>query len=219
MNSARLLAMPYQLTRAPLAVFDRRIARRLPENSLPRVAFDRALGTYDQLAGRLLRNTAITQSGVDRMERSGKLARAAVLEREAADRRDQAVAVGTDGYQTAQQKRAAAQDRRSSGLAEAAVAERHGKQAAARNARARAQADKEQADVHARQRVSAIEEGVQRVEDAADAQKKSAQRTAKAKLQNAAETKSDAAATRRDAARLSQLTDAQRRSRKRNTSN
>ena len=51
MNARTLLVVPYKFYRLPLAVVDEQVARRLPADSAPRLVFDRALGSYDRLAG------------------------------------------------------------------------------------------------------------------------------------------------------------------------
>lgn len=79
-----LLSVPYQITRTPLVLIDLQLARRLPEDSLPRLVSDRVLGSYDRLAGRLLNDPDLAQRGLDRLTRSSRLAHAPVLDREPA---------------------------------------------------------------------------------------------------------------------------------------
>ena len=63
MNARTMLAVPYKLYRVPLAVVDEQVAHRLPADSAPRLVFDRALGSYDRLAGRLLCDVAVAEQG------------------------------------------------------------------------------------------------------------------------------------------------------------
>ncbi len=205
MNSRTILVLPYQLTRTPLSLVDTQLAQRLPEDSRPRMVFDRALGAYDQFAGRLLANDAIVQLGTDRIVRSGKIAAALTLEREAAERRDAAAAAAQTGRQQAAEKAQRAQDRAIDGLEEAEATERDGKRAAAERARDLAARKKQQADARAQQRTEAIQHDVQRVEAAADARKTNAQQTAKASLSEATKDREDAAAKRADADQLGTL--------------
>jgi hypothetical protein len=124
MNARTLLALPYKFYRVPLAVVDEQVARRLPADSGPRLVFDRALGSYDRLAGRLLGDVAVAEQGSDRIARSAKLAGAVALERDAAAHRDQAAEEIESGQRSAALKRKAAQQRLADGLDEANARER-----------------------------------------------------------------------------------------------
>lgn len=212
-NSRTMLVLPYQLTRTPLTLLDLQIARRLPQDSRPRMVFDRALGTYDRLAGRLLADDAITQLGTDRIARTGKIAAALTLESEAEQSRDAAAAAAQAGRDKAAEKAQQAQDRAVDGL-EAASAEREAKKAAADQARSLAARKKQQAAARARKRADAIERDVQRVEAAADARKNRAQQAAQAKLTDATQERATAAAKRGDADQLGTLAAQKRQARK-----
>jgi hypothetical protein len=205
MNSRTILVLPYQLTRTPLALVDVRLAQRLPENSLPRVVFDRALGSYDQFAGRLLGDESIVRLGTDRIERSGKIAAAITLEREADERREAGAVAAQAGRTKAAKKAQQAQDRVVDGLEDAEATEREGKQAAAEDARALAARKKEQADARARKRTDGIQQEVRRVETAAEARKTRAQQATKATLSDATEERRTASAKRSDADQLGTL--------------
>lgn len=213
-NSRTILVLPYQLTRTPLTLVDVQIARRLPQDSRPRMVFDRALGTYDRFAGRLLADGAITQLGTDRIARTGKIATALTLEREAEQSRDGAAAAAQAGHDKAAEKAQQAQDRAVDGLEEAASTEREAKKAAADQARSWAARKKQQADARARKRADAIKRDVQRVEATADTRKTRAQQTAKAKLTDATQARATAAAKRGDADQLGTLAAQKRQARK-----
>ena len=109
MNTRTLIAIPYELTRAPLWVIDTQLVQRLPRDSFPRLAFDRALGSYDQFAGRLLANDDIVRMGIDRATRSEMLADAIGLERGATEQQGKRVAVANARQQATRQKQAAQQ--------------------------------------------------------------------------------------------------------------
>lgn len=213
MHSRRLLTVPYQITRAPLALLDSQVAQRLPEDSPPRLVFDRALGSYDQFAGRILDDPDIAQLGRDRVARSGKIANAVVLEREAAQRRDAAATIAAAGERQAAATAQQAEDRLLNGLEEAKAQERDGKRAAAADARAAAARKKKQAEERTARRLAGIEQNVSRAETVASARASSAQRTAKAKLDDAASERAKASAKRNDADQLAQLTTTKRQSR------
>ena len=209
-----LISAPYKLARLPLVLVDSSLASRLPEDSVPRVTLDRALGSADRLAGTLLGDREIAQSGADRLERSRKLVTAARLEKEAAARREQARETLTEGREEAAAKREAAADRVVSGLDEAEALEARAKREAKVKAQQRASAKKKAADQKASNRTATVEQRKARVESAAEAKRKAAARKAKAELDDARETKQAAAQERADAERLSELAEAKKRKRK-----
>ena len=170
--------------------------------------FDRALGSYDQFAGRLLENATVTQHGSDRIARSGKLAHLVTLEREAAQRREAADAAARSG-----QKARQADQRAADGLREAEATEREGKKAAAEHARSIAERKKEQADARAHDRAGAIEDELEHTA-AADACITAAQQDERERLDEAAQQRSAAADKRSDADQLGTLADKKRQNRK-----
>lgn len=210
MNTRTLLALPYEIARAPLAVIDTQIAQRLPQDSLPRLAFDRALGSYDQFAGRLLANKAIVEQGTDRITRSGKLAEALTLENDAAAKREQAQQAGSAGRRSARELREAAQQRVADGLDVADATERRGKQAAATGARRQAAKDKQAVQERTEQRTTSIRRQARQSDQVANARQTAARKAAEAKLDDAAQTRKAARATRADADKLGDLTDAKK---------
>ena len=209
-----LIALPYELARMPVVLVDNSLSTRLPDDSVPRVILDRAIGSSDKLAGSLLRNPDIAQRGADRIERSGKLATAARLEQEAATRREQAEETIVSGRQQAAKKREAARDRVTAGLAEAEAAEARGKQEAEARAAREAADKKAAADERAAKRATTIEQRKDRVESAAETKKKATQRKARSELDEARESRQTAAEARADAERLSDLTEARKKDRK-----
>ncbi|GEP32975.1 hypothetical protein NSZ01_07430 [Nocardioides szechwanensis] len=209
-----LVALPYELARLPLVLVDRSLSRRLAEDSPARATLDRTIGSADKLAGAVLRNGDLARRGVNRIERSDKLATAARLEQEAEARREQARDTAAAGRQEAARKRKAAQERATSGLDEADIAEVRGKQEAKARAEKTAAAKKAAADKRAAQRTATAEQRKQRVEAAAEAKLQAAEREAKDELAEARETKQSAAEARADAERLSDLTEAKKQERK-----
>jgi hypothetical protein len=209
-----VIALPYELARKPFLLVDSTLTDALPETSGPRLAMDRALGSADKIAGALLRNHDIAQRGVDRIERSAKLATAARLEEEAATRRQEARATAAAGRREAVQKRKAAADRAATGLREADAAEERGKQEAKARARDTAAAKKAAADRRAADRTETVQQRKKRVAAEAEAQKASARRQATSELDDAREAKESAADARADASRLSDLAEAKKQARK-----
>lgn len=213
MHTRTLLLVPYQLIRQPLALVDSQIARRLPGESRPRLMFDSALGSFDQLAGRLLDSTALVQQGVDRVDRADKTKSASLLEREAADLRQAAGDTARQGAEEAEAKAEQAQRLATRGARASRSAEREGKQAATAAARKQAARDKKQAEARAQQRIESAERRREQAEAKASARTAQAAKDAKAKLGNVTQGRTEAAAARRDADRLGDLADAKRRNR------
>ncbi len=214
MNSRTIFALPYQIARTPLTLVDSQIARRLPKDSKPRLVFDRVLGSYDKLAGRVLADESIARRGNDRIERSDKRATAVALEREAEERRAAAADAAKAGRQRAADKAQQARDTAVDGVEQAAATEREGKQAAAKNARAAAARKKQQADARAQKRADAVRQDAERVDAVADARKKRAQQAAKATFAEADSDRAAAADKRGDANQLGTLTAEKRQARK-----
>lgn len=210
----RMIALPYELARLPVAAVGDRLTERLPEDSAARLTLDRTLGSADRLAGTVLGNRTIADRGTERLARSSRLATAAGLEDEAELRRQQAEETARDARQQAAAKRKAAQEQASSGLDEAAGAEARGKQQARAGARRTAAARKAAADKRAASSEAAAQQRRTRADAAARAKKKAAQAKAKAELDEARQNKQDAAAARADAERLSDLTEARKQERK-----
>jgi hypothetical protein len=213
-NTRSVLTAPYRLARTPLTILDATVAPRLAEDSTPRLLIDRAIGSFDQVVGRLLSDRVIAQRGSDRLERSAKLAEAAALDEQAARTRESAAAVAARGEQKATQQARQAEDRARDGLAEAEQTEREGKRRAEAQAKALAAKRKKQADARKQQREAAIQQGLAQDEAKVDNAVDKAQRTAKAKLDDAAQTRAAAADDRAKADQLSELTAAKRRARK-----
>ena len=210
MNTKTLRTAPYKFARLPWTVVDEQFAQRLPADFPPRLVFDRALGSCDQFAGRLLRDGDIVEQGRDRIARSEDLAEAVVLERSAEAHREQAAEVASTGGANAEEKRAEAAHRFAEGLDEADAAERQGKKQATTRARSKAAADKDQINTRTNQRVSSVQDGLKRVDAVTDAKLGQARRAAASKLDDAASTAADAKSARGDANKLGELSAAKR---------
>jgi hypothetical protein len=83
-----VIALPYEIARFPLVRLDTGLSG-LPQTNGARVALDRAIGTSDQLAGALLRNSAIAERGADRDKQQARAAttRTAAAKKAAATKR------------------------------------------------------------------------------------------------------------------------------------
>ena len=213
MNSRTILRPPYLVARLPITVLDKTVVRRLRQDSPPRIALDRVIGSFDQAAGRLLADDAVVRRGTDRIERASKLTEAITLEQDAERKRETASVKAEQGKRAAAEKTQQAKDRAQEGLAEAERTEREGKERAAAAARDLAAKKKKQAEARKQRRVDAIEHGLENVEAEVDTTLTKAQQKAKDKLDAAARTREAAADNRDQADRLGALTDAKRQAR------
>lgn len=212
-NNRTLLVLPYQLARRPLGLIDSQVAHRLPIDSRPRIVFDRALGSFDQFAGRWLDNASIAERGTKRVDRADKIVSAAQLEQQAADLRGSAKATARQGKQEAAAKAGQARDQVLGGAKAAQATERDGKRAATATARAKATREKKQADQRAQQRVTSAEQDRKNAEAGASARATQAKKAAMAKLDDVSAERKNAADTRRDADQLGKLVTAKRETR------
>ncbi|MDN4172710.1 hypothetical protein QWY28_07150 [Nocardioides sp. SOB77] len=206
----RLISLPYEIARLPLAVVDSTLAGRLPETSAPRVALDRTIGSADRIAGAVLHNSVLARRGTERLERSAKLLTAEQLESEAAERRAEAQRTAAAGAQEAERARRAAEERAESGLEEADATEARRKQEAATRAAQAAATKKAAADERAARRAATAEQRKQAAEEVAEAEKRSAQREVRSEIDEASAAKKAALQARQDADRLDDLVDAKR---------
>ncbi len=214
MPARSVITLPYQLARTPLAIFDIKVMHRLADDSPRRLAFDRAFGSLDLMAGRLLKDTGLKQQGTERMDRAGQLARAVDLEQDAAARRRTARETAREAEQNAEHKREEAQDRAAAGLRDAAKTAADGKRGAASKARTQAAKAKQQTGARANQKVATIRQNLEQTEAVTEARENRAREQAKAQLHTAAQHQSEANARRGDADRLGELADAKKAQRK-----
>ena len=209
-----LIALPYEIARLPLVMIDNRLAsegggrRHVPTGARPRPRLGRQ-GRRCRAARPLHRPA---RGRATRAVRD--LAKAAQLEQEAAERREQASKEAAAGRREATKKRKAAQERAAKGLEEAEAAEARGKREAKAKATKAANARKAAADKKAASATATAEQRKSNVDSAAAAKRKTAQRKAKAELDDARETKKSADESRADAERLSELADAKKQDRK-----
>lgn len=214
METRTVITLPYQVARTPLAIFDIKVMHRFADDSPRRLAFDRAFGSLDLIAGRLLHDDGLKLQGTERMDRAGKLARALDLEQDAAARRRNAREAERAAEDEAAAKREQAQQRAADSLHEAAETEAREKREAAKTARAEASKGKQHASARANQKLSTIQQNLEQTEAITEAREHQAEEKAKAEFDNAAQEKSKAHAQREDADQLSELVEAKKAERK-----
>jgi hypothetical protein len=213
MQTKNITTVPYRVARAPIALLDRTVMTRFADDSSARIAFDRAVGSLDVVAGRVLRNDDLAGQGAQRIDRARKLARATELETHAAQQRSKADEVEREGAKTASAKRDEAQQRAAEGLSEAARTEAAGKQAAAQHAREQAAQAKQHAAARGNRKLSTIRQGLKQTEAVAEAREHLAEDKAKAEVSAATKQKAAARRRRKDADELGDLATQKRRQR------
>jgi hypothetical protein len=149
MNVRTLMYLPYQAARAPLALLDAQLVRRLRDDSPPRLALEQVLGSIDEVAGRLLKDENIERRGTDLRHRAGKVIHARQLEHQAAARRAGATQTLQKARLKAAKSRTYAQNRQRESLREAAENEAKARRATTRLTRAQASTTTRDADVRA----------------------------------------------------------------------
>lgn len=149
MNVRTLMYLPYQAARAPLALLDAQLVRRLRDDSPPRLALEQVLGSIDEVAGRLLKDENIERRGTDLRHRAGKVIHARQLEHQAAARRAGATQTLQKARLKAAKSRTYAQNRQRESLREAAENEAKTRRATTRLTRAQASTTTRDADVRA----------------------------------------------------------------------
>jgi hypothetical protein len=213
-NTRAVLHLPYQAARTPLAILDTQLVKRLPDDSPPRLAFERLLGTIDEAAGRLLDDKGLERRGTQLRERADKLGHAAQLEQRAATRRRAATEMVQDAKQEAGALRNGARSHQRDGVQAALETERKEKQAATRRSRAQASTAKRQADARAARKIESVEQQRTATEARANARERRATVKASADLAQAAAGKAAARARRSEAAQLGKLAEDTQRARK-----
>jgi hypothetical protein len=206
--------LPYQAARTPLAILNTQLVKRLPDDSAPRLVFERILGSIDEAAGRLLDDQSLERRGTELRERADKLGRAVQLEQHATARRRTATETVQDAEQEASALRKDAQSHQREGLQAVLETERKDKQAATRRARAQARAAKQQADARAARKLETVEQQRTVTKARAKARERQANAKASADLAKAAEEKTAAHTRRSEAAQLGKLADVKQRARK-----
>jgi hypothetical protein len=149
MNVRTLMYLPYQAARAPLALLDAQLVRRLRDDSPPRLALEQVLGSIDEVAGRLLKDENIERRGTDLRHRAGKVTDARQLEHQAAARRAGATQTLQKARLKAAKSRTYAQNRQRESLREAAENEAKTRRATTRLTRAQASTTTRDAEVRA----------------------------------------------------------------------
>jgi hypothetical protein len=211
-----VLHLQYQAVRLPVGVLDTRVlGSYLPADAPLRLAVQRVLGSLDTTAGRLLADQTLQRRGTALRERAAALTSAAQLERDAQHRRGQAEEQLTAAAGDASGRRAQARREHRDDVEQAIGDEQAAKRRVAEQAHTRAEAQEEQAQKAAAERLRGVDAQRSAKQTRIDAQQRQAAAEPTATLQAAAADRSDADKRRSDADRLNQLAAAESRQRRR----
>ena len=204
----------YATIRFPLNLVERNVfAHYLPEDAPVRLSFERALGSLDSVAGRILGDPSIGRRGEALSHRADFLEKATTLETKAEARRSEAEQKLRAEEEAAHRAKQEAERQRTEEVAAARRDEQQAKDEARQKAQARAKANKAQADREATQRVQAAENAKQAEHRRIAAQEKRTTVAPKQALADANK-KQDAAQQQRDQAdRLAKRAAAERKQR------
>jgi hypothetical protein len=202
----QVLRLQYGVMRSTLQlVEDRVVSRVLPEDNPARLGYERALGTLDGTAGKLLGDPAAIRRGNAIAARAEALADAARLETQAGQVRRQGEDELKEGAAAAARRRRAAQETEQHRLAEASRRAAETKQHVEDQAERTAASRKAAADRAAKATRARASESLQATVRAVTAREEAAAAPARAALADAATQRAKAAEQRKDAAHLADL--------------
>lgn len=202
-----LLRKQYQLARLPLQLIEERVVGRLDSEAPARLMYERSVGKLDVVVGGALGAPDVARRGAALIERSEAMRRAAVLD-EAADRAvGQATTDLEDARVAASVVREQAQADKLDEAAQARANAAHEKVAAINEAEERVENAKKRSDKAAAQRKEAAEAAKRDKQARADAAQRSATAVAEAKVEDAQDKRRAAAAKVANADRIEQVAD------------
>ena len=211
-----VLRFQYQLARVPLQLLEDQVVARLDAESAARLLYERSMGRLDVAVGSALRAPAVERRGAALVERSEALGRAARLDTAADRATEQADADLRDAQHAATAVRQEARAEKEDELIQARRDAAHQKVAAIQDAEQRVEDVSNRADEVAAKRKDAVEAAKRDKQDQIRAAERSAEAVADAKTQDARKKRGAAAAKRGQADRVEQLADAAKQRRKRN---
>ena len=184
----RIAKLEYSAVRLPFTLLDQRVvARHLDDQALLRVGFERLLGSLDGFAGWLLGDDGISRRGHALRRRTEFLAKASELDRKARARRVKAEEKLQAEQARACRARERAQKEFDDVIAAAYESEQEEKQQVGREADARAEAEKTQAEHAAETRAAKAEEAQQAEQKRISAEEDRVSAAAEQQLSDAAD--------------------------------
>ena len=206
--------LEYSLLRLPATVLQKQVVVRfLQDDSALRLGFERALGSLDEKAGRLLDDQALITRGSALRRRSEVLADAARLEESAAQRTADADADLQQEQARVAAKRTQAEKTRRDGVKKAAAAKAVANKRVVAAAAAREKAETARVQAEAKAKVVAAKAKADAAAARIDAEEKAVTAAPKAQLAAATQEKAAADEQRAKADTLSTLAGAEKASR------
>ncbi len=207
----KAVALEYQLLRLPATVLEKQVVVRfLEDDSALRLGFERALGSLDETAGRLLADDKLEKRGHALRRRTEMLAKAVELDEKASQRKAKAAADLRDDKQRIAAEKKQADKTRREGLQKAAQTEQAEKKRVAAETKARKVAENKRIEADARAKVDAAKAQADKRETTIDAKEKAVTAAPKAQLSDAVKEKATADDQRAQAEKLGKLADAEK---------
>ena len=200
----RVLVLPYRLARPTF----------LADESALRLSYDRALGSLDRMAGRLLGDPELVQRGTALTKRADALATAVELEDRAAQHAEVAQESREQGLDDVQRRRRQAAQEAASSVSGAREAERAEKARVERETEQREQAEKARIEAQVERKAHAATSALQADQARIDAAEQAVSAAPKAQVQQAVDLQHAAEEDKRQAAALADLAEAERASRR-----
>lgn len=205
-----ILRLQYRIARTPLQLVEDRVMARMDQEAPGRLMYERALGALDAAAGSALRDSALEESGITRIQRAAELGEAMRLDEVAAQTRreaeDQLATKREKAATTPQKARQSTQER----VAEARQDAEQGKQEAAKKASQKVAEAKQNIAESADQSVAAAEKAKRSAQNRSKAAEKAVTDVADEQLDEAAEKRRAATGVRAHADRIEDLTDSEK---------
>ena len=202
-----VLRIQYQIARFPLRLIEQRVVSRFGEETPARLFYERSLGILDATAGGVLKDHDLMRRGVDSIERTDALSRAARLDAAAAVKTKKADAKFEATRDQAVNQRKNAQETKQEEVREARESAQERTRNAAEVARKRTDAVQKKADDVAARRVKTAEEAKRQQKSDVAAAEKKATAEAAAKRDDAQAKRAAAAKPRAQADRIEELAD------------
>lgn len=207
--------LQYELVRLPATLVENQlVVRLLDDDSKFRLAYERALGSLDETAGRLLDNETLEKRGAALRRRSDVLATAVALEDKAAARKAEAEQTLQAKKKAVAQERQQANKTRQQGVQQAAQAERDEKERLGRETKAREQAEKQNVEQQAAERTEQAKHQAQADKARIAAEERADTAAPKAQFKEAGELAKTAQRRTTQAERLAKLADVEAQTRR-----
>jgi hypothetical protein len=209
-----ILRFQYQIARFPFHVIEDQLAARLVSEAPARLIYERSLGVVDATVGKLLGDPELQRRGAALAQRSVVLGRAAKLDADATQVREQAdaklEATQKEVVTDIDEARAATEQEAEEARATAEKRKREAEEAAQK----RTAAAKKQAEDVARQRRKTAEAANRQDHSRIRAAEEKATDAAESKLDDAAEKRGEAVRKRAQADRVEELADIEKQNRR-----